>query len=131
MNGKILIDTANPIDINRGYPFTLFVKDTDSLGEMLQREFPNLRVVKSLNTMFASVMVDPKRVGNGEHTIFLSGNDTQAKVQVTELLREFGWEDILNLDDISTARGTEMMLSIGHTVANVLSPNEIAFKIVR
>lgn len=131
LNGKILIDTANPIDINRGYPFTLFVKDTDSLGEMLQREFPNLRVVKSLNTMFASVMVDPKRVGNGEHTIFLSGNDTQAKVQVTELLREFGWEDILNLGDISTARGTEMMLSIGHTVANVLSPNEIAFKIVR
>lgn len=131
LNGKILIDTANPLDISRGYPFTLFVKDTDSLGEMIQRAFPDLRVVKALNTMFASLMVDPKRVANGEHTALISGNDNQAKAEVTKLLREFGWEDILDLGNISTARGTEMMLSIGHTVAHILSPREIAIKIVR
>ncbi|MCP4142004.1 MAG: NAD(P)-binding domain-containing protein [Chloroflexi bacterium] len=131
LNGKTLIDTSNPIDISGGFPFTLFVKDTDSLGEILQREFPNLRVVKTLNTLTAALMVDPQRVGNGDHTVFLSGNDAKAKTQVLELLREIGWHDILDLGDISTARGTEMMLSIGHAVMHALNPAEIAFKVVR
>lgn len=131
LNGKILMDTANPIDLSRGFPLTLFVKDTDSLGEMIQRAFPNIRVVKTLNTMTAALMVNPKLVGNGDHTVFLSGNDAAAKAQVSELLREFGWHDILDLGDISTARGTEMMLAIGHAAMNALSPAEIAFKIVR
>lgn len=131
LNGKTLIDISNPIDFSHGFPLTLFVKDTDSLGEMLQRAFPNMQLVKTLNTMTASLMVNPNQVGNGDHTVFLSGNDDEAKSMVTELLREFGWRDILDLGDISTARGTEMMLSIGHTVMRVLSPSEIAFKIVR
>jgi predicted dinucleotide-binding enzyme len=131
LNGKTLIDTSNPIDVSRGFPLTLFVKDTDSLGEMLQRAFPNVRVVKTLNTMTAALMVNPNLVGNGDHTVFLSGNDTKAKAQVTELLRELGWHDILDLGDISTARGTEMMLAIGHAVMSALSPAEVAFKVVR
>jgi GNAT superfamily N-acetyltransferase len=68
---------------------------------------------------------------NADHTVFLSGNDIKAKMQVTELLHEFGWNDILDLGDISTARSTEMMLSIGHAVMRALSPAEIAFKVVR
>jgi len=131
LSGKILIDVSNPIDISRGFPLTLFVKDTDSLGEILQRAFPNVRVVKTLNTMTAALMVNPNLVGNGDHTVFLSGNDANAKTQVTELLRELGWRDILDLGDISTARGTEMMLAIGHAVMNALSPAEVAFKVVR
>ena len=131
LDGKTLIDVANPIDVGRGPPLTLFVKDTDSLGEMLQRAFPHVRVVKALNAMPAAVMVNPKLVGDGDHTVFLSGNDLQAKAQVTALLREFGWQDILDLGDISTARGTEMMLSIGHSVMRALSPARIAFKVVR
>lgn len=131
LNGKVLMDLSNPIDISRGFPLTLFVKDTDSLGEILQRAFPNLRVVKTLNTMTAAVMVNPRLIGNGDHTVFLSGNDTKAKAQVTELLRDLGWHDILDLGDISTARGTEMMLAIGHAVARALSPAECAFKVVR
>jgi len=131
LNGKTLIDISNPIDVSRGFPLTLFVKDTDSLGEMLQRSFPNLRVVKTLNTMTAALMVDPKLVGSGDHTVFLSGNDIDAKVQVIKLLSELGWQDILDLGDISTARATEMMLAIGHAVAHALSPAEFAFKVVR
>jgi predicted dinucleotide-binding enzyme len=130
LNGKILIDASNPIDFSRGFPLTLFVKDTDSLGEMLQREFPNVRLVKTLNTMSAALMVNPSLVGNGDHTVFLSGNNDEAKAKVIELLRELGWRDILDLGDISTARGTEMMLSIGHAVMRALSPAEIAFKVV-
>ena len=131
LDGKTLIDVANPIDVGRGLPLTLFVKDTDSLGEMLQRAFPHLRVVKALNTMSAALMVDPQLIGDGDHTAFLSGNDAHAKAKVTALLREFGWRDILDLGDISTARGTEMMLSIGHSVMRALSPARIAFKVVR
>lgn len=131
LNGKTLIDTANPIDFSRGFPLTLFVKDTDSLGEILQRAFPHVRLVKTLNSMTAALMINPKLVGNGDHTVFLSGNDPKAKAQVAELLREFGWHDILDLGDISTARATEMMLPIGHAVMRALSPAEIAFKVVR
>lgn len=131
LNGKTLIDISNPIDVSRGFPLTLFVKDTDSLGEMLQRAFPNMRVVKTLNTMAAALMVDPNLVGNGDHTVFVSGNDVNAKAKVSELLRDIGWRDILDLGDISTARGTEMMLAIGHATMQALSPLEIAFKVVR
>lgn len=131
LDDKILIDTSNPIDLSRGFPMTLFVKDTDSLGEMLQRALPNVRLVKTLNTMSAAVMVNPRLVGSGEHTVFLSGNSDDAKRQVASLLHEFGWRDILDLGDITTARGSEMMLSIGHAVMRALSPSEIAFKVVR
>ena len=131
LDGKTLIDISNPIDFSRGFPLTLFVKDTDSFGEILQRAFPTVRLVKTLNAMSAALMVNPQLVGNGDHTVFLSGNDTQAKAQVAELLREIGWHDILDLGDISTARGTEMMLSIGHAVMQALSLAEIAFKVVR
>lgn len=131
LNGKILIDISNPIDFSRGFPLTLFVKDTDSLGEILQRAFPDVLVVKTLNTMSAALMVNPALVGNGEHTVFLSGNDSEAKAQVAALLREMGWRDILDLGDISTARGPEMMLAIGHAAMHALSPAMIAFKIVR
>ena len=131
LNGKTLMDLSNPVDFSRGFPLTLFVKDTDSLGEILQRAFPAMRLVKTLNTMSAALMVNPALVGNGDHTVFLSGNDRVAKAQVAELLRELGWHDILDLGDISTARSTEMMLAIGHAVMHALSPAEAAFKVVR
>jgi len=131
LSGKTLIDVANPIDVSRGFPLTLFVKDTDSLGEMLQRAFPDLHVVKTLNATTASLMVNPRMVGNGDHTVFLSGNDAEAKAQVAALLREFGWKDVLDLGDIATARGPEMMFSIGHAVMRALSPAPVAFKVVR
>lgn len=131
LDGKTLIDVSNPMDFSNGFPPTLFVKDTDSLGEILQRKFPNLRVVKTLNAVTADLMVNPKLVGNGDHTVFLSGNDMKAKEQVIELLRELGWHDILDLGDISTARGPEMMFAIAHAVMRALSPAPIAFKIVR
>jgi predicted dinucleotide-binding enzyme len=131
LEGKTLIDVANPIDLSRGFPLTLFVKDTDSLGEMLQRACPRVHIVKALNTMTAALMVNPRLVGDGDHTAFLSGNDTHAKAQATALLRELGWRDILDLGNIATARGTEMMFALGHAVMRALSPAEIAFKVVR
>jgi predicted dinucleotide-binding enzyme len=107
--GKILIDLGNPLDFSSGQ-LDLTVKITDSLGETLQREFPNVRVVKALNMMTAAVMVDPASVGGGEHTAFIAGNHEAAKSVVTTLLHSFGWRDVRDLGDISGARGMEAYL---------------------
>ena len=117
------VDVANPLDFSKGMPPTLAVCNTDSLGEQIQRAFPEARVVKSLNTMSARVMVDPKKVP-GDHAIFVCGNDATAKSQVTELLREFGWKTVLDLGDISGARGAEMVFPLWVRLMGTLkSPN--------
>ncbi len=113
LNGKVLLDIANPLDFSQGFPPSLLVCNTDSLAEQIQREFPGLRVVKSLNTMSAFLMVNPALVP-GNHTVFMSGDDTDAKAVVKGILKSFGWDDknILDLGDITTARGTEMLLPV-------------------
>ena len=113
LNGKTLVDVSNPLDFSQGMPPTLSVCNDDSLGEQIQRSFPEAKVVKALHTVNASVMVDPASVP-GEHDIFVSGNDEEAKTQVGELLQSFGWppERILDLGDISAARATEMYLPL-------------------
>jgi predicted dinucleotide-binding enzyme len=109
--GKVLLDVSNPLNFSQGFPPTLTVKDTDSLGEQVQRAFPATRVVKSLNTMNATLMVDPGMLPEPT-TVFLSGDDPQAKATVATLLAEFGWSDILDLGGINTARGPEMWLPL-------------------
>jgi predicted dinucleotide-binding enzyme len=114
LRGKVLIQVGNPLDFAQGMPPSLTVCNTDSLGEQTQREFPDARVVKALNTVNCDVMVNPARVP-GEHELFLCGNDAAAKGEVTGLLGEwFGWkrESIIDLGDISNARGTEMFLAL-------------------
>jgi predicted dinucleotide-binding enzyme len=111
--GKVLLDVANPLDTSRGMPPTLTVCNDDSLGEQIQRALPEVRVVKTLNTVTAAVMVDPGLVG-GTHTIFVAGDDAAATRQASELLQEFGWsaDAILDLGDITAARGMEMYLAL-------------------
>ena len=111
--GKVLVDVSNPLDFSKGMPPTLTVCNDDSLGEQIQQAFPEVRVVKALNTVNASVMVQPSLVP-GTHTIFVCGNDDDAKARVAALLEELGWpaESILDLGDIAAARGTEMYLAL-------------------
>jgi hypothetical protein len=112
LKGKVLLDLSNPLDFSKGMPPTLFVSNTDSLGEQIQRAFPELKVVKTLNTISANVMVDPARIP-GEHAVFVSGNDAEAKAQVKRLLTEWlGWKQIIDLGDITTSRGTESYLPL-------------------
>jgi hypothetical protein len=110
--GRVLIDIANPLDFSAGFPPTLWVKDTDSLGEQIQAALPDTQVVKALNTVTAAVMVAPQLVGDGRSSIFVSGNDPGAKAVVSGLLESFGWRDIIDLGGIETARGTEMYLPL-------------------
>jgi hypothetical protein len=129
--GKILVDLSNPLDFSRGMPPSLTVCNTDSLGEQIQRAFPELKVVKTLNTMNAYLMVGPAQLASGEHTVFVSGNDAAAKETVTGLLHSFGWKDIVDLGDITTARGTEMMLPIWARVWVATQNPMFSFKLVR
>jgi predicted dinucleotide-binding enzyme len=131
LSGKVLMDISNPLDFSRGMPPTLSVVNTDSLGEQIQRRFPEARVVKTLHTMNARLMVDPAQLAGGDHTVFVCGDDPEAKAAVTALLRGFGWSDILDLGDITTARGTEMMLPVWVRLFGALEKPLFNFKIVR
>jgi predicted dinucleotide-binding enzyme len=128
--GKVIIDISNPLDFSQGFPPTLFVKDTDSLGERIQRAFPQARVVKTLNTLNADLMVDPASLG-AESSVFVSGDDAAAKATVTALLRSFGHTDVIDLGDISTARGTEMLLPVWLRLMGALGTAAFNFKVVR
>jgi hypothetical protein len=128
--GKVLLDIANPLDFAAGMPPTLFVKDTDSLGEQIQRAFPDTRVVKTLNTLNADLMVRPGTLPEST-SVFVSGNDADAKKVVTGLLEEFGHTDVIDLGDITTARGTEMLLPVWLRLWGALGTSAFNFKIVR
>ena len=129
--GKVIVDIANPLDFSQGMPPSLNPVNTDSLGEQIQRAFPDARVVKTLNTMNASVMVDPASVAGGDHSVFVSGNDADAKAVTAGLLAELGHRDIIDLGDITTARGTEMLLPIWLRLWGAFGNADFNFKIAR
>jgi len=134
VNGKIIVDIANPLDFSKGMPPCLVpsLSNTHSLGEEIQNKFPSTKVVKTLNTMWCGLMVNPLMIGEGNHTNFICGNDATAKDTVKGLLREFGWksENILDLGDISNARGTEAVLPIWLRVWGATQNGAFNFKIV-
>ncbi|MGP8216697.1 MAG: NADPH-dependent F420 reductase [Bacteroidia bacterium] len=133
LNGKILVDVANPLDFSKGMPpfLTPALCNTNSLGEEIQRTFPGAKVVKALNTMNCVLMVNPKLVP-GSHDLFICGNDAGAKAKVTEILqKDFGWPEVLDMGDITSARATEMLLPIWiRLMMKFQSPN-FNFKIVK
>ena len=128
--GKVVVDVSNALDFSQGFPPTLSVSNTDSVGERLQRAFPQARVVKSLNTMNNSVMIDPAALGEST-TVFVSGDDADAKSVVTDLLRSFGHTDVIDLGDITTARGVEMLLPLWVRLMGPLGTATFNFKVVR
>jgi predicted dinucleotide-binding enzyme len=113
LEGKVVVDVANPLDFSHGMPPTLSVCNTDSLGEQIQRVFPECRVVKALNTMNCTVMVDPMSVP-GNHNAFVCGSYDEAKRDVITLLESFGWPRprIVDLGDIAASRGMEMYVTL-------------------
>ena len=129
LTGKVLVDVTLPLDFSQGTPPRLFVCNDDSLGEQIQRAFPEARVVKTLNTVNAAVMVDPTPGTN----IFVCGNEAEAKTQVGELLQSFGWtaDKIIDLGDISNARGTEMYLPLWIRLMGALGTPQFNIAVVQ
>jgi 8-hydroxy-5-deazaflavin:NADPH oxidoreductase len=130
LQGKILIDVANPLDFSKGMPPSLTICNTDSLGEVIQRQFSDVKVVKTLNTMNCQLMVNPGLLADPGH-VFICGNDAGAKSEVEMLLRSFGWEKILDLGDISASRGTEQLLPAWVRLMGTLQTPMFNFSIVK
>jgi len=133
LRGKILIHVGNPLDFSKGMPPTLTVCNTDSIGEQVQREFPDARVVKALNTVNCEIIIAPSRMP-GDHELFICGNDAAAKREVADRLHEwFGWKpgSIVGLGDITNSRGTEMYLALWVLLWNVLGTPHFNIHVVR
>ena len=131
LNGKILIDVANPLDFSKGMPPTLSICNSDSLGEQIQRSFPELKVVKALNTMNCKLMVEPSALKE-DHDVFMCGNNADSKAEVASMLKEwFGWKTVIDLGDITAARGMEMILPLWLRLMGTLKTPTFNFKIVR
>lgn len=129
LRGKILIDTANPLDRSSD-TWVLTVCNTDSLGEQIQREFPSAKVVKTLNTVNANVMVDPNKLIE-KTDVFVSGNDMEAKATVVRILKEwFGWREVIDLGDIVTSRSVEMYVLLWHDIRKAISAQRFNIKLV-
>lgn len=132
LNGKIMVDVSNPLDFSKGMPPSLAVCNTNSLGEEIQKAYPEVKVVKALNTMWCGLMVNPAMLNGGEHSTFVCGNDAEAKETVKEILKSFGWfeKNILDLGDITKARGTEMYLPLWLSIYGATQNGAFNIKIV-
>lgn len=132
LKGKIVIDISNPLDLSKGFPCPLVAElaNTNSLGEEVQKALPHSLVVKTLNTVNCEVMVNPA-LAKGDSDLFISGNDPQAKGKVVDLLRSFGWKTVIDLGDITTARGTEMLMPVWMNMFRLFGTPHFNFKIVR
>lgn len=130
LQGKILVDLANPLDFSKGMPPSLTICNTDSLGETIQRQFTDVKVVKTLNTLNCELMVDPGLL-NDPGNLFICGNDSEAKFEIDSLLRTFGWEKIIDLGDISASRGMEQLLPVWIRLMGTLGTNKFNFSIVK
>lgn len=132
LSGKILIDVSNPLDFSNGMPPTLIpaLSNTNSLGEEIQKLLPDTKVVKTLNIVNCELMVDATKCG-GDATMFVSGNNSEAKKEAEKILQQFGWIDIIDLGEIKHSRSTEMMLPIWLSTYMATKNSYIGFRIVR
>jgi predicted dinucleotide-binding enzyme len=130
LEGKILVDISNPLDFSGGMPPTLSISNTDSLGELIQRGLPDTKVVKTLNTVNSAVGIDPATVP-GAHAVFVSGNDKPAKGKVMDILRSFGWREIIDLGDIASARGPEQFLPLWLRLWGALGTGEFNIAVMK
>ena len=132
LDGKVIVDIANPLDFSKGMPPSLSVVNTNSLGEEIQNAFPKTNVVKALNTMWCGLMVNPAMLNGGDHSTFICGKDVDAKKKVREILISFGWNDknILDLGDITKARGTEMYLPLWLSIYGATNNGAFNIKIM-
>jgi predicted dinucleotide-binding enzyme len=128
--GKVVLDISNGLDFSGGFPPLISAPQDDSIAEQIQRAFPDARVVKSLNTLTASLMVHPEQLPD-PGTVFVSGDDADAKATVTELLRSFGHTDVIDLGDVTTARGVEWLLPAWLRLMGAVGTPMFNWKVVR
>lgn len=101
--GKIVIDVTNPLVFSDDQPPQLAVGHTISGGEIVQHSLPDSHVVKALNTVNHAHMINPK-FKSGTPSMFICGNNKSAIIHTADLLKEFGWNDIIDIGGIEKSR---------------------------
>ena len=128
--GKVVIDTTNPIadgaPVDGVLPY--FTGPNESLMERLQQAFSSARFVKAFNSVGNASMVNPT-FGGGPATMFICGNDAEAKAVVAGLLRTFGWEPA-DMGTAAAARAIEPLCQLWCIPAFREGRSTHAFKVV-
>ena len=130
--GVIVVDVTNPLDFSGGFPPTVLQPEGLSVAEHVQISHPQAKVLKALNTMNASVMVDPRQL-SGHHILYLCGDDAGAKATLRDILVGWGWadEEVLDLGDITAARAMEGYLPLWLRTMQALDTSTFNVNIVR
>jgi predicted dinucleotide-binding enzyme len=123
IDGKILVDIGN-------YNSAVDQPIMEPLGQAIQREHPRARVVKTLNSVSAHLMVDPRAL-KAPHSVFIASNDTAAKQQVVALLKSFGWQDIVDLGDLGACRAMEQLIPLWMSLESRLGGPQFNLSVVR
>ncbi|HET6403826.1 MAG TPA: NAD(P)-binding domain-containing protein [Candidatus Thermoplasmatota archaeon] len=113
--GKLVLDATNPLE-HSDEGVSLFVGTTDSLGERIQRQLTDAKVVKCFNTVSHIQMVDPT-FKEGTPPMLIAGNDGDAKKRAEAFLRELGWPGVIDTGDIRQARWLEALVPLWVAVA--------------
>ena len=135
IDGKIILDLTNPLDFSQGMPPSILegYGNTTSLGEQLQEALPTAHIVKTLNTVNYNLMIDARKVDNGNHNLFICGNDADAKNKAMHFLVDnFHWkpEYLIDLGSIESARCTEAIVPFWVLVYRSIGTPLFNFKIV-
>lgn len=126
-DGKLVLDTTNPLDFSQGMPPHLLEMDGRSLGEILQAKLPGARIVKCFNTVSNTQMIDPA-FEEGTPPMMICGDDAEAKKETEAILVELGWPGALDVGDITSARYLEALVPLWVRVGGVLDTWDHAFK---
>ena len=130
LTGKVLLDVSNGLDFSHGFPPLIAAPQDDSIAAQIQRAHPEARVVKSLNTMTADLMAHPEQLPD-PGSVFVSGDDADAKATVAGLLHDLGHTDVIDLGDVTTARGAEWLMPAWLRVVGATGSPIFNWKVVR
>jgi predicted dinucleotide-binding enzyme len=125
-DGKTVIDVTNALT-----PGFELVYPNSSVAEHLQQALPDAHVVKTMNTAAMTLMTNPSSITAS--SVFLSGDDDDAKSQAAALLTDLGWssDDIIDLGGIDTARGPEHYFFLFFRLAGALKSEAFNIRVVK
>lgn len=123
IDGKILVDIGN-YNVAVDQPIVV------PLGEAIQQEHPKVRLVKTLNSVSAHLMVNPGELKSG-HSVFIASNDADAKSKVETMLRSFGWQDVIDLGDLRACRAMEQLIPLWMSLESKFGNPHFNLSVVR
>jgi len=132
-NHKIVVDITNPLDgkgPDENGKLHLALHNSLSAGEQVQAWLPGAHVVKALNTIGSDSMLEPK-FNDGPPTMFICGNDKLAKQAVADILKHWGWADVIDLGNIEFSRELEALCVIWCAYGFRTGTWHHAFKLIR